>query len=403
MSTTQEVIINVQEIEPRFRHAAIFQTFDELAEGESLIIHNNHDPVPVYYQLQEMQGDIFTWEYLQQGPEWWDIRVTKKNISHQSTYTNETGDIVINVPSIEPRFKHSTIFQSFENLHPGKSMIIHNNHDPKPVYYQLQEMHGNVFIWEYLQQGPQWWDIRVTKKGSGTIETIGQIVAKDFGTTEIFKRYGIDFCCGGRKTVQEICKEKGIDPEIIEKELHQPKQNIKGTYHNYNEWNLDFLVDFIINTHHNYIRKHLPEIQGYAIKVAQVHGGHHPELITINNTIQEAGEDLMEHLESEEKYLFPLVKELVQVTNAGAVKSNPKIQALETFIAKHLEEHDNVGNEFDEIRELSNNFAISEDSCASYKLLYKMLEEFEDDLHIHIALENNILFPKAIEISKSLV
>lgn len=399
MQTTQEIIINVQEIEPRLRHLTIFQTYDKLGEGESLIIHNNHDPMPVYYQLQQIHGDTFSWDYLQQGPEWWDIRVTKNAAPEEATYTNVNGELVIVVPNIEPRLKHTTIFQGFESLQPGKSMIIHNDHDPKPVYYQLQQMHGDVFTWEYLQQGPEWWDIRVTRKETESHETIGEIVAKNFGTTEIFKKYGIDFCCGGKKTVREICKEKGINPELVEKELQQPAQSITGKYHNYNEWNLDFLADYIINTHHSFVRKYLPEIRGYAAKVAQVHGAQHPELLTINEIVKEAGEDLAEHLDSEEKFLFPLVKELVQAKNSG---TKPKSSHLESFITKHVEEHENVGEEFDRLHELSNDFAIPEDACASYKLLYKMLSEFEDDLHTHIHLENNILFPRVIELEKSL-
>ncbi|MBS1620256.1 MAG: DUF542 domain-containing protein, partial [Bacteroidetes bacterium] len=224
--------------------------------------------MPVYYQLQQIHGDTFSWDYLQQGPEWWDIRVTKNAAPEEATYTNVNGELVIVVPNIEPRLKHTTIFQGFESLQPGKSMIIHNDHDPKPVYYQLQQMHGDVFTWEYLQQGPEWWDIRVTRKGTESKETIGEIVAKNFGTTEIFKKYGIDFCCGGKKTVREICREKGINPEQVEKELQQPAQSITGKYHNYNEWNLDFLADYIINTHHSFVRKYLPEIRGYAAKVA---------------------------------------------------------------------------------------------------------------------------------------
>ena len=161
MATTGEKIINVQELAPQLRHQTIFDTFNGLKEGEYLIIHNNHDPQPVYYQLIELRGNIFSWEYLEKGPEWWDIKVTR---IVPILSTEKQSDIILNIPAIAPQQKHALIFDVFENQKPGESFIIHNNHDPKPVYYQLQSMHGDVFTWEYLQEGPNWWDIRVSKK-----------------------------------------------------------------------------------------------------------------------------------------------------------------------------------------------------------------------------------------------
>ncbi len=161
MQTANEKIINVQEIEPRLRHQTIFDVFNTLTEGEHLIIHNDHDPMPVYYQLMNLRGNIFSWEYLQRGPEWWDIKVTRQI---PIIPTERQDDVILNIPQIEPQQKHALIFKVFESLKPGGTFIIHNNHDPKPVYHQLQAMHGDVFTWEYLQEGPQWWDIRVIRK-----------------------------------------------------------------------------------------------------------------------------------------------------------------------------------------------------------------------------------------------
>ncbi|HWK58559.1 MAG TPA: DUF2249 domain-containing protein [Parapedobacter sp.] len=161
MQTANEKIINVQELEPRLRHQTIFDVFNTLVEGEHLVIHNNHDPMPVYYQLMNLRGNIFSWEYLQKGPEWWDIKVTRQV---PVVPTERQDDVILNIPEIEPQQKHALIFKVFEMLKPGGTFIIHNNHDPRPVYHQLQAMHGDVFTWEYLQQGPQWWDIRISRK-----------------------------------------------------------------------------------------------------------------------------------------------------------------------------------------------------------------------------------------------
>ncbi|MCZ2393199.1 MAG: iron-sulfur cluster repair di-iron protein [Chitinophagales bacterium] len=397
-----EPIVNVPSIEPRLKHFTIFQTYENLEPGQSMIIRNDHDPRPVYFQLANKHGDTFTWEYLQQGPQWFIIRVSKKKVevkleNQEPATKHQNQEIILNIPSLEPRLKHPTIFKTFDELKGGESFIIHNDHDPKPVYYQLLGERGDVFTWEYLLQGPQWWDIRVTKRSALETETIGQIVAKDLRKVEIFKKYGIDFCCGGRKTVREVCAEKGIDHQIVEKELQQPAQNLTGNQNNYNEWNIDFLADFIVNTHHQYIKKYLPEIKGYATKVAQVHGSQHPELIPILKLINQIQQELTEHIEKEETQLFPLIKQIAIRNHKETTQNQNDKISLMSQIEKLENEHDEVGEGFDKIRELSNQFAIPEDACTSYQLLYKMIQEFEDDLHIHIHLENNILFPKAIE------
>ncbi|MBS1572077.1 MAG: iron-sulfur cluster repair di-iron protein [Bacteroidetes bacterium] len=410
--TEQEaILINVPAIEPKLKHPTIFQVFDELQTGESLIIHNDHDPKPVYYQLLGESGNIFTWEYLEQGPEIWNVLVTKTNsevqVSENNSIENKTEssgqqDIVIDVPSIEPKLKHPTIFQVFDGLLPGESLIIHNDHYPKPVYYQLLGERGDVFVWQYLEQGPENWDVRVTKKTEGSSETLGEIAAKDLRKAEIFKKYGLDFCCGGKKTVREACAEKGLDATKIEQELQQPVNTVTNSNINYSEWNLDFLADYIVNTHHNYVRKYLPEITSYAAKVAKVHGDNHPELLQINVLVDKVNKELTTHMAEEETILFPRVKEIVLAQKNNTLYSNSGRESLSYLIDETEKEHDSVGRAMEEIRNLSKNYSLPEDACASYKLLFKMLEEFESDLFTHIHLENNIMFPKAMEIEKSL-
>lgn len=410
----EDIIINIPVIEPKLKHPTIFEVFDQLPAGKSLIIHNDHDPKPVYYQLLGERGDVFTWEYLEQGPEWWDVRVTKKGATKQESSTqvsNESTAVssstnkketIINVPEIEPKLKHPTIFQVFDSLAAGESLVIHNDHDPKPVYYQLLGERGDVFVWEYLEQGPEWWDVRVTKKGTESNETVGQIAAKDLRKAEVFKKYGIDFCCGGKKTVREICQEKGIDATKVEQELQQSAQTVTQGNMNFDEWNLDFLADYIVNTHHQYVRKYLPEIKGYSIKVAQVHGAQHPELKPIEELVADIYEELNDHLAVEEKMVFPFVKKIIQAKNSNTSYQHDAQNNFASLVQQMESEHTQVGDALREIRNLSNNFAIPEDACASYKLLYKMIEEFENDLFTHIHLENNILFPKAIEMEKML-
>ena len=310
---------------------------------------------------------------------------------------------ILDVTLYEPRQKHPTIFKRFDELNAGESLVLHNDHDPKPLYYQLLGERGDIFTWEYLQKGPDWWKICITKKKEDEpAESIGTIAAKDVRKAEVFKKYGIDFCCGGKKTVREACAEKGIDAAEVEQELQQSNQHITGRPIAYNDWNLDFLADYIANNHHSYIRKNLPDIRSYAIKVAQVHGGHHPELLPIQQLVEKINKELTEHMEEEEKVLFPYVKQIVQAKNTNQPIGTGTGKKLDELIKDMEKEHDFVGKRFEEIHILSKNFAIPGDACASYTLLYKMLHEFEEDLHLHIHLENNILFPKAVELQKLL-
>ncbi len=312
---------------------------------------------------------------------------------------NTATENILNVTLLEPRQKHPTIFARFDELNEGETLTIHNDHDPKPLYYQLLGERGNIFIWEYLESGPTWWKIKITKRVSGeSDETLGEIAAKDLRKAEVFKKYGIDFCCGGKKTVKEACAEKGIDVTIVEQELQQADKVVTSHPIPYNEWNLDFLADYILNTHHTYVRKNLPDLVAYAKKVAEVHGSQHPELHKIKSLVDEVNAELTSHMVTEEEVLFPAVKQLVL-----AHKNGQKIDTreLEKNIKSLESEHQLVGKNMAEIRVLSKDYTLPSDSCASYALLFKMLDEFENDLHLHIHLENNILFKKALEIGKN--
>ncbi|MHB8260001.1 MAG: iron-sulfur cluster repair di-iron protein [Bacteroidia bacterium] len=310
---------------------------------------------------------------------------------------------ILNVTLLEPRQKHPTIFLRYDELMEGKSLTIHNDHDPKPLYYQLLGERGNTFVWEYLKEGPELWKVRITKRITGeNDETLGQIAAKDLRKAQIFKKHGLDFCCGGKKTVKQACAEKGLDVTVIEQELQQADKVATMRPLPYNEWNLDFLADYIVNTHHSYVKKTLPDLRAYTAKVAKVHGEHHPELLPIHQLVEEVNDEFTAHMVKEEQMLFPYIKELAASKNRTLPLESSPFGSVSGPIKMMEEEHEMVGKNMEEIRTLSNNYSLPEDACASYSLLYRMLAEFEDDLFTHIHLENNILFPKAIALEKEL-
>lgn len=294
---------------------------------------------------------------------------------------------ILNVTLLEPKLKHPTIFQRYDELEEGESLIIHNDHDPKPLYYQFLGERGNVFTWEYLEEGPEWWKVKIRKRITGEEEeTLGELAVKDLRKAEIFKKYGLDFCCGGKKTVKEACAEKGLDVTKVEQELQQADKAPVTRGVPYDDWSLDFLADYIVNTHHSYVKKSLPDLSTFSRKIMEVHGHRHPELIEVNDLVQAMAKELSQHLVAEEEALFPYIKQLVK----GEVNTDKALN-----IAELEQEHDDIGRILDKLRVLTNNYTLPKDACASYTLIFKLLQEFEDDLHLHIHLENNILFPKA--------
>ncbi len=233
-------------------------------------------------------------------------------------------------------------------------------------------------------------------------ETLGQMVAGDLRKAEVFKKYGIDFCCGGKQTLKQACTEKGLDPVLIEKELQAAAANPGDNSLRYSEWPIDFLASYIENTHHAYVKKWLPEIRAYALKVANVHGHQHPELNTILSLVEEVNTELLAHMTKEEQVLFPFIKKQVFAQANSTPLQIPPFGNVQNPVAVMEAEHELVGRNLETIRVLSNNYTLPMDACGSYTLLYKMLAEFEADLHIHVHLENNILFPKSIALQEEI-
>ncbi|MFN8117887.1 MAG: iron-sulfur cluster repair di-iron protein [Bacteroidia bacterium] len=306
----------------------------------------------------------------------------------------------IDVTILEPRMKHPTIFKKFDEITEGQSFVIFNDHDPKPLYYQLLAERGNIFSWEYIENGPNNWLVKIQKYNSDKEVSIGELVANDLRKAEVFKKFNIDFCCGGKKTLYQVCNDKQINIKDVESELEKLDYTSASISQNYNEWSLDFLVDFIINTHHKYVKSSLPLLMEYTAKVAKVHGKEHLEVVTIYDLFKEASEELNSHMMKEETILFPYIKQLVN--EKKSVNEGCSFGTVKNPIRMMEHEHDVVGNIFKTIRELSNDYTPPEDACTTYKLSYKKLEEFENDLHQHIHLENNILFPKSIKLESEL-
>jgi len=228
--------------------------------------------------------------------------------------------------------------------------------------------------------------------------TIGEIVAADYRTARIFETHGIDFCCGGKVALSEICQEKNINPDTLLREIEGIKSEQIDRSQNYTSWELPFLVDYIINTHHAYLKENDEQIAGYARKIAEVHGVHHPEVIEISAIFAKIATDMAAHLREEEEVFFPALKRADAERKSGNVPANADRDVILESLAKLGREHEEIGDAIHTIRHLSREYAIPNDTCNTFMITYRKLKEFEDDLHKHVHLENNILFPKASQL-----
>lgn len=230
--------------------------------------------------------------------------------------------------------------------------------------------------------------------------TIGNFVAQDFRTAAIFSKYGIDFCCKGQRTIEEMCKIKNINEDGLLKELNTVMDTKNDYGIDFNSWPLDLLVVYIEKTHHRFIEQKTPVILQYLDKLCSVHGSNHPELLQINELFTECAGELGQHMKKEELILFPFIKELMGATKSHDSVETPYFGTVNNPIKMMMKEHDAEGERFRTISALTNNYTPPADACNTYRVTYAMLEEFEQDLHKHIHLESNILFPKAKALEK---
>jgi len=233
--------------------------------------------------------------------------------------------------------------------------------------------------------------------------TIGSLVAANFKAASVFQKFGIDFCCKGNMTISEACAGQNLDKEKVEQEvLSVLASNEKGAI-DYNSWPIELLADYIEKTHHRYVTEKIPELNIFLKKLCTVHGERHPELLNIYEHFLDSAEELTIHMIKEENILFPYIRSMVKAENSQSEIDKPPFMTVQNPIAMMMKEHDTEGGRFREISKLSNGYTPPADACTTYKVAFAMLKEYEEDLHTHIHLENNILFPKAVSLESALV
>ncbi len=232
---------------------------------------------------------------------------------------------------------------------------------------------------------------------------IGEFVAEDYRAAAVFTKHGIDFCCKGHRTIEEVCQKKNIDEEMLLNELDAAMNADSGQNIDFKSWPLDLLTEYIEKKHHRYVEEKSLILKGFLDKLCKVHGDRHPELFEISELFFASAGELAAHMKKEELVLFPFIKKMVNTSITGQEMQKPGFGTVENPIAMMMEEHDTEGERFRKIAELTDNYTPPADACNTYRVTFAMLNEFEQDLHMHIHLENNILFPEAAKLEKKLL
>lgn len=233
--------------------------------------------------------------------------------------------------------------------------------------------------------------------------SVGTIVNDNYAAARIFKKYGIDFCCGGTATLADACRMANVEVDRVVAELNAMASDVVASAIPFDSWDTDLLIDYVLKVHHRGIRRRGPELMSLIEKVALQHGDRHPELNDLVGHFRLSLDDLESHLQKEERVLFPYCYELFEAQSCGDGHSRMYCGTVANPIRQMLHEHHDEGTRYKFIRRMMNDFRVPDDACVSYRLMLSDLESFMDALFEHIHIENNILFPRFIELEKSTV
>ena len=230
---------------------------------------------------------------------------------------------------------------------------------------------------------------------------VGEIVRINYKTVQLFEKYNIDFCCGGGISLSEACKKSNADQNKLISEIEALIQINDPDSEYIERLGLDELCNYIVKRHHSYVNENIPFLQQKIQKLCDVHGDNHPGLFEIKKLLDEVFSNLTVHMKKEELILFPHINEIMRYQKEGNV--NPDEHGMVEKTINELEhEHQAEGERFGRISKLTNNYTIPSDGCNTYEVTFRTLQEFEQDLHRHIHLENNVLFKKALNLEQNL-
>jgi regulator of cell morphogenesis and NO signaling len=230
-------------------------------------------------------------------------------------------------------------------------------------------------------------------------KTVAEIASQSLAAVRVFEKLGIDYCCGGKRPLADVCEGKGLDASDVQKQLDAALSAAPSTAVDWNQSNLTDLVDHIITVHHDYLRRELPAISTRLEKVYRVYNQRHgPTLTGLPEVFARLKEELELHMRKEEMILFPAIGVYEAAASEGQSLDSLALGSVANPVRAMEAEHEEAGSALAAIREITRNFELPEYACVTYRALMHGLEELEKDLHLHIHLENNILFPRTLQL-----
>lgn len=234
--------------------------------------------------------------------------------------------------------------------------------------------------------------------------TLRELAIEIPGATHVFEQFGMDYCCGGRQSLEEACTSRGVGPDEVTRSLEEARQSRESS-ENYRDWEADSLkelISHVVDKHHVFTRNQLDHLEPLLSKVSSVHGDNHPELRRVQPLFDSLKQEMTSHMMKEEQVLFPYIQDLEAASLNGGSPPEPFFGTVVNPIRMMIAEHDTAGELLQQIREITRDFEVPPAACTSYFTLYREFEALEADLHQHIHLENNLLFPRATELETRL-
>lgn len=231
---------------------------------------------------------------------------------------------------------------------------------------------------------------------------VGDVVKQNLKTAPLFHANHIDYCCGGSQTIAKACAEAGVEPDQLVQQLSRIAEDADPDTAYINNLSLQELSEYIVKRHHAYVKGNIPFLKASLDKICDVHGTKHPELLEVSKLFNESAGELTMHMQKEEIMLFPYIQKMEKAKKDGTRPAGSPFGSVSNPIAMMVAEHETEGKRFDQIAHITGNYIPPVDACTTYRAALNQLNEFENDLHRHIHLENNILFPQAIELEKEL-
>jgi len=231
-----------------------------------------------------------------------------------------------------------------------------------------------------------------------TEKTVRELARENPAATRVFEKLGIDYCCGGDQSLEQACRAANLSVDQVQDSLEMAEQTMRAAQkiHDWQREPLADLVAHINSTHHKYTREEIARLGPLLEKVCSVHGKNHPELLHVRASFAGLAQELTMHMMKEEIVLFPYIVRMEEAVLQHEPVLPPPFGSVQNPVAMMEHEHESAGNALRAMRKASGGYTSPADACISYQTLYKALAEFEADLHQHIHLENNILFPRAI-------